>query len=535
VSDSSKAPSALSNPVFRGLWIASVGSGIGATMHDTAAIWTLTLAASQAWVVTLYQSLLSLPLFFLALPAGAIADIADKRRLSIRVQIAGAVIAALMAVCAFAQWTPVWLLLAGAAALGCAGAFGQPAWQALIPEAIEKSLMSSAIALGSLGMNLSRAVGPFLGGYLVSAAGPAPAFVLNALSYGAVAMVLARWRRAEPAPRPNAETVASAMVAALRHVRYARPIQRVLVRHGLFTFAAIAPSALLPLMVRNLGLSGSGYGFLMGCYGLGAIVMGFVVLPRLRGRLSLDQLTLAGGLLSLAATAAMPLATNQWQLAILLVPAGMAWLVGMAQLNLAGQSVFPHWVRARASAIHLLAAQGGISVGALVWGAVTQHFGIGMAFYGAAAVLVLYLILSWWLPVDRFVKMDLTPVPPDHVHEGLAFQPGLEDGPVRVSIRYEIRPDDEKIFLAAVSALRDARLRDGAYRWNLWRDLEHRDVLWEVFLVGSWQEHLRQTERGTAHSRAIEERVLAFHRGSEPPLVNHSLHLEPGSAECLPA
>jgi MFS family permease len=535
MSAAAKAPSALSNPVFRGLWIASVGSGIGATMHDTAAIWTLTLAASQAWIVTLYQSLLSLPLFFLALPAGAIADIADKRRLSMRVQIAGAAIAAVMAVCAFAHWTPVWLLLAGAAALGCAGAFGQPAWQALIPEAIEKPLMSRAIALGSLAMNLSRAIGPFLGGYLVSAAGPAPAFVLNALSFLAVAIVLARWRRAEPVPRPNAETVASAMVAALRHVRYSRPIQRVLLRHGLFTFAAIAPPALLPLMVRNLGLPGSSYGFLMGCYGLGAIVMGFVVLPRLRGRLGIDQLTLVGGFLSLAATAAMPFAGNQWQLAILLVPAGMAWLVGMAQLNLAGQSVFPHWVRARASAIHLLAAQGGISMGALLWGAVTQHFGISMAFVGAAAALAAYLVLTWWLPVDRFVRMDLSPVPPDHNHDALAFQPDPEAGPVRVSIRYEIRPDEETSFLAAISALRDTRLRDGAYRWNLWRDLEHPDVLWEVFLVGSWLEHLRQADRGTVLSREIENRVLAFHRGSGPPQVHHSLHLEPGSVECLPA
>lgn len=535
MSESTKAPSALSNPVFRGLWMASIGSGIGATMHDTAAIWTLTLATSEAWIVTFYQSLLSLPLFFLALPAGAIADIADKRRLSLRVQIVGAIIAALMAACAFAQWTPVWLLLAGAAALGVAAAFGQPAWQALIPEAIEKPLMASAIPLGSLAMNLSRAIGPFLGGYLVSAAGPAPAFVLNALSFVVVAVVLARWRRPAPAPRPNAETVASAMVAALRHVRYSRPIQRVLLRHGLFTLAAIAPTALLPLMVKNLGLPGSSYGFLMGCYGLGAIVMGFVVLPRVRGRLSLDQLTLAGGILSLAATAAMALAKNQWQLAALLFPAGMAWLVGMAQLNLAGQSVFPHWVRARASAIHLLAAQGGISVGALLWGATTQHFGIAAALGAAAAVLVFYLVLTWTLPVDRFVKMDLTPVPPDHTHDSLALVPALEAGPVRVSIRYEIDPATEAAFLAAVSALRDARLRDGAYRWNLWRDLEEPTVIWEVFLVGSWQEHLRQAERGTALSRELEDRVLAFHRGGGAPLVNHSLHLEPGSADCLSA
>lgn len=527
-----KAPSALSNPLYRGLWLASVGSGIGATTHDTAAVWTLTLAGGEAWIVTLYQSLLSLPLFFLALPAGAIADIVDKRRLSIKVQVIGAVVASVLAVCAFLHWLPPSLLLVGAASLGCAAAFGMPAWQALIPEAIDRPLMSSAIALGSLGINLSRALGPLIGGYLVSAAGPAPAFALNALSFAALAVVLARWHRPSPAPRPNAETVTSAMIAALRHVRHSRPIHRVLVRHGLFTFAAIAPAALLPLMVKRLGLPGSSFGFLMGCYGFGGIFVALVLLPRLRGRLGLDKLTLLGGVVSLACIALLPLAQNQWQLALILFPAGMAWLVGMSQLNLAGQSVFPHWVRARASAIHLLAAQGGISIGALLWGALTQHWGVGPALATAAACMALYLIVTLRLPVDRFTQVDLSPVAPDHDHSSLALKPLPEDGPVRVSVRYEIDERQEKPFQAAVSALRDARLRDGAFRWNLWRDLEHPAVFWEVFLVGSWQEHLRQAERFTQLAREIENRVTAFHQGSEPPLVKHFLHIEPGQGDC---
>ncbi len=530
-----RAPSALSSPLFRGLWIASVGSGIGATMHDTAAVWTLTLQGSEAWVVTLYQSLLSLPLFFLALPAGAIADIADKRRLSIRVQTAGAVIAGLLALAAFLHWLPAWLLLAGAAMLGCAAAFGQPAWQALIPEAIDRPMMSSAIALGSLGINLSRAIGPFLGGYLVSLAGPGPAFALNAVSFIVLALVLSRWHRPAPAPRPNAETVTSAIIAALRHVRHSSPIHRVLLRHALFTLAAIAPAALLPLTVKKLALPGTSFGFLMGCYGLGGIFVALGVLPRLRGKISLDRLTLLGGVISMLATACLPLAKNEWQLAALLFPAGMAWLIGMSQLNLAGQSVFPHWVRARASAIHLLAAQGGISLGAMLWGGITQHYGIQIALWTAAGVLGLYLLVTLRLPVDRFVKMDLSPVASDHQHEALAWQPTAEDGPVRISVRYEIHASDEPAFLKAIAALRDVRLRDGAYRWNLWRDLESPQFISEVFLVGSWQEHLRQAERMTQLSREIEDRVLALHRGREAPVVKHFLHLEPGQADCLPA
>ena len=523
---------ALRHPLFRALWLASIGSGIGSTTHDTAAVWSLTMATDQAWVVTLFQALLSAPLFFFALPAGAIADIADKRRLVLLVNVLGALVAGTMAGMAFFSPLPPVALLAGAFLLGACMAFGMPAWQSLMPEVIEKPMMASAITLGSIGVNLSRALGPLFGGLIVGAAGPAPAFLFNAVTFLGVAFVLWRWHRPPPAAKPHAETVMSAMVAAVRHVRYSRPIQHVLIRHALFAFAAFAPVALLPLTVKRLGLPAASFGLLMGTYGGGGILAALFVLPQLRRKFSVDQITFGAGVVAFAAAVAMPFARTQELLAIVLFPAGAAWLITMAQMNFAGQSVFPHWIRARASAVQLLAFQGAIAVGAILWGQLTGRFGIGAALFVAAGGLFVYLVATRMLPVDRSLALNLSPAAPDHRHEDLALVPQPDDGPVRIAVCYEVREADEPKFFRAVAELRDSRLRDGAYRWQLWRDLRNPRALWEVFLVGSWEEHLRQADRATVNTRDIEERVLGFHQGATRPEAQHSLHLEPGTAGC---
>lgn len=501
-------------------------------MHDTAAVWTLTLATDRAWVVTLYQTLLSFPLFLLALPSGALADILDKRRFLILVQIIGALVAAVMAVLGLLGALYPSVILAGAFLMGCAMAFGLPAWQAMIPEVVEKPMLPSAITLGGVGINVSRAVGPFLGGYLVADQGAAPVFAINAVSFLGLALALAFWRRPQPAAKPHAETVMSAMIAAVRHVRYSRPIQRVYIRHGLFAFAAFAPVALLPLIVVDLGLPARTFGLLMGVYGLGGITAALVILPQMRRLLSLDQVTTMAGVLALVAIALLPLARTLPTLAAVLLVAGGAWLISMSQLSFAGQSVFPHWVRARASAIQLLCVQGMIAIGSLLWGIVTDKYGLSISLWAASATLLIYLVASLRLRVDRALSSDLTPSPSDHQHTDLIIEPAPESGPVRISVHYEILPENEPEFFGAIAMLRDSRLRDGAYRWHLWRDLAKPNHISEVFLVGSWEEHLRQSDRATASSQKIESRVLQYHQGAQAPEVRHSLHLEPGTSDC---
>ncbi|MBL9126153.1 MAG: MFS transporter, partial [Verrucomicrobiales bacterium] len=343
-------PSALGHPLFRALWLASVGSGIGSTTHDTAAVWSLTMATDRPWMVTLFQTLLSAPLFFFALPAGAVADIVDKRRFAFWVNLGGAFVAGAMAGLAFVSPLPPEALLAGAFFLGTVMAFGSPAWQSLMPEVIEKPLMASAITLGSIGVNASRAIGPLLGGMIVGSIGPAPAFLFNAVTFLGVAIVLGRWHRPSPPAKPHAETVMSAMIAAVRHVRYSPSIRNVLIRHALFGFSAVAPVALLPLTAKRLGLPASDFGFLMGTYGGGGILAALFILPRLRRKWSVDQISFGAGLVATTAVVGMGFAESPRWLATALFPVGAAWLTTVAQMNFAGQSVFPHWIRARASA-----------------------------------------------------------------------------------------------------------------------------------------------------------------------------------------
>ncbi|HMO67001.1 MAG TPA: MFS transporter, partial [Verrucomicrobiota bacterium] len=282
----------LAVPLFRTLWLASVVSGVGGTMHDTAAVWTLASLTPSPVLVTLMQTMASLPLFLFALPAGALADLLDKRRFLIWTQLAAGLAALIMAGLAWAGGLTVSVLLGGTFLLGVAAAFTNPGWTSLMPEIVGKRHLPGAVALGAVGVNLARAIGPLVGGLLVAAAGPGPVFALNAASFLGIVVVLARWQRPDPPKRPNAEHVLVAMVAAARHVRHAPPIRRVLVRHGLFTFAGIAPVALLPLLVKHLGLPAASFGALLGCYGAGGIVVALFLLPRLRARFHLDTITL---------------------------------------------------------------------------------------------------------------------------------------------------------------------------------------------------------------------------------------------------
>ncbi|MFN0066288.1 MAG: MFS transporter [Limisphaerales bacterium] len=513
----------LAVPLFRTLWLASVVSGVGGTMHDTAAVWTLATLTPSPVLVTLMQTMASLPLFLFALPAGALADLLDKRRFLIWTQLAAALAALLLAGLAWAGGLTVPVLLGGTFLLGVVAAFTNPGWASLMPEIIEKRHMPGAVALGAVGVNLARAIGPLVGGLLVAAAGPGPVFALNAASFLGIVVVLARWRRPDPPRRPNAEHVLGAMVAAARHVRHAPAIRRVLVRHGLFTFAGVAPVALLPLLVKHLGLPAAGFGALMGGYGVGGILVALFLLPRLRARFHLDTITLGAGLAAVTATGLLALAKSPWAVGALMILAGAAWLTMMAQMNVAGQSVFPHWIRARASATQLIAVQGGIALGAVVWGQLTGSFSLAVALAVAAGVLLLQVVVARALPLGAALDADLEPAADPGAHGQLGVKPADSEGPVLVLIRYQVAPAREAEFLRATLALRDVRLRDGAFRWDLWRDLQEAGVFHEAFLVGSWGEHERQHARTTVADRAVKEAVLACHAGPEPPRVRHSV------------
>ncbi len=514
--------SVLNNRTFRALWIANVASGIGSVMHDTAAVWTMATITTSATLVTLMQTISSLPLFLLALPAGALADIVDRRKVIIAAQVAALVVTGMLVVGSWTGRLSPAVLLGATFLLGITVAFTTPTWQALLAEIVSKDELTGALTLGSIGVNISRAIGPIVAGALLAASGPTAAFLLNGVSFLGIIIVLARWKRPPRMTGAHSERMLGAIITSLRFTRYSPVIQAVLVRNGLFAFFAIAPVALLPLIVRGKHLAAADFGMFMSAYGIGGILAAFCLLPRLRARCSADGILAGATLLFAALAALLSFLDHRMGMAAVLFVAGAAWLVSMSTLAVAAQNAFPNWVRARSSAIHLLVVQGALAVGALAWGQITSHFDPNLALRVAAGGLLLTLVLARGFAIQPAMQLDL--MPSDHWAEHhLAFEPGDDDGPVVISLKYLVKEADIPAFTAATARLRTVRLRDGAFFWALSQDLEEPAVFRETFHVGSWGEHLRQHDRATAEDRATEEAVLAFHAGGDRPKASHRL------------
>lgn len=517
---SDAAGSPLRNRLFRALWLAALGSNVGTWMQNVAAAWLMTSLTESATVIALVQTATSLPVFLVAIPAGALADIVDRRKLLLVMQAWMCVAATLLGVVTLAGGVTPLSLLALTFALGLGAAVNGPAWQAVIPEVVGREQLPSAVALNSAGFNVARAVGPALGGLVVGALGAGAAFLVNAASFFGVLGVVMRWR---PAPRPDvmpSERLAGAMRAGLRYVRHAGPLRVVLVRSGTCMVFASAVWALLPVMARDrFGLGSAGYGLLLGCVGTGAVVSS-VVLPGLRRRFGSDAIV-AGSTLVFASVMALcawivllPL------VAVALFVGGMGWIGLMSTFNVSVQLTAPSWVKARALSTYMLVFQGAMAAGSVVWGAVAERVSLEASLYAAAAGLASTLVLARRFPIGAGEDIDLTPSM-HWTEPEVVVTPGPEDGPVLVTVEYRIAAESVAPFLDAMAAVRKIRLRDGAEAWGVFQDLADGTRFFETFLVESWEEHMRQHARVTVGDRDIETRARAFHAGPSPPVVSH--------------
>jgi MFS family permease len=516
--------SPLRQRLFRALWIASVTSNIGTWMHEVGAGWLMTSLTTSPFMVALMQTATSLPIFLLGLPAGALADVVDRRRMLLFTQGWMLAAATALGVLTYLDLTTPWVLLILTFVLGAGAAMNAPAWHATAPQLVSHTELPAAVALTGMGLNLARAVGPALGGAVVAAAGPGAVFLLNAVSFLSVLFVLYRWRRtAHDSPVP-AEEIMGAIRAGIRYVRYAPALRAVFVRTGLFVLFASALWALLPVLARHeMGLDSIGYGILFGCLGAGAVV-GAVLLPTMRSRLSTDFL-IGGATISFAAvTLALAQARHFGLLCAVMIAGGVAWITLMASFSVATQMAVPSWVRARAVALYLLVFQGGMAAGSVLWGIVTEHAGIAVALRCAAVGLVVGLaaIARYPLKGDH-EELDLTPS--THWPEPIVFiEPHPDDGPVLVTVEYRIDPQRAGDFTRAMHDVRQLRLRDGAFRSGLYRDSSDPGRYVETFVVESWAEHLRQHERVTVSDRIAQDRAKAFHVGDAPPAISHYIY-----------
>jgi MFS family permease len=512
----------LRRPVFRSLWTAALVSNIGSWMQTMGAGWLMTELTHSPAQVALVQAAQSLPMFLLALPAGAMADIVDRRWQLIASQVWMLSFAGLLAASTFAGLTTPWWLLVMTFLIGCGAATMTPAWSASVQEWVPRAELQPAIALIALSINLSRAVGPALAGLIVALAGTATVFLLNAFSFLAVIVALLRWRRLPAVVGMPAERLFGALRSGFRYARHAPLLQRVLLRALVFFPFASAVWALLPIIVaRELQGGASLYGVLLGCIGAGAVI-GALLMPRIHARIARDRLvawaTLGYGL-TCGLLAAVPVV---WVAALALVLGGASWVAILASLQVAAQTALPHWVRARGLAMYWVVLMGGMTAGSVAWGHVAERFGIPWALAGAAVCLAVGVPAAWRLRIGSHDTVDLTPS--EHWPAPMpAGQPELDAGPVLVTVEYRVPPENVVRFLKAMRSLRRVRLRDGAVFWQVFRDMEQSERFVEHFVTETWAEHLRQHGRVTVEDRGVQERILALQATGERPKVVHYL------------
>ncbi|MFC6712472.1 MFS transporter [Branchiibius cervicis] len=487
----------LRNSLYRSLFIAQLISNIGMWMATVGSQWFLVERSASPTIIALVQTASMAPTLLLSLPGGVFADSYDRRRLLIGLSIYSAVMALLLAVLAWADVLTPALLLAITFLLGAGSALTAPAWQAIQPELVPREQISAASSLGSITVNAARAIGPAIGGLLVAAGGPGAVFALNALSFVVLLWSLWRWKRPPDRRLFEREHLTTSMWIGLRYVVAAPTVKRILVRSALFAFPGSALWSLLPLSARRWGLGSGGYGVVLGVLGIGAL-LGAALMPTLR-KLPPNVL-LAGSALVFGAATAAAASAPLWLALIILLFAGIAWIGTLTTLNAGLQLTLPAWVRARGMAVYLMVFMGSQSIGALVWGALASKAGLSTALFVAAGCLLLAALSVVVLPMDPMTGRLDRALSTAWATPTLIFEPRPDDGPVLVSISYQVRPDHFARFTEAMRVVRRARSRSGGRAWRLYRSGDREGLLIEQFVVESWVEYERQhAERWTGY------------------------------------
>ncbi len=499
----------LRNPIYRALWTAQLVSNVGTWMHNVAAVWLMGTLGGSPVLVALVQSAVTLPVFLTALPAGAMADIVDRRRLLLTTQSWMLLSAGALAVLTAMDAVSPGLLLALTFSLGLGTAINMPAWQAIQPELVPAREFPQAVALGSASINVGRAIGPAIGGVLVAVAGTEAVFALNAMSFLGILVVLATWRRSRSETDMPSERLGGAVRAGLRYARNSPSLRAVLVRSATFMLGASSFLALLPVVARDdLNTSAAGFGGLLTCFGAGA-VLATAVLPRLRERVGIDRLVVGATLIVAAALAMIALLESVPAVILACLLGGVAWVVCMSSFNISAQRALPAWVRARGMGFYLLTVQGGTALGAATWGVVATKTDVRVALGAAACVLALGTLVALRFRLARGERLDLRAAP-ETAEPSLVLEPRPESGPVLLTIEYRVTDANAEAFAEAMRRVGRVRRRTGARRWGLWRDPASPERFLETFVVDSWEEHLRQNQRVTATDRALEDAARAL-------------------------
>src|SRR5438105_390774 len=512
------------NRTYAVIWTATVVANIGGWMYSAAAAWLMTSLDNDPLMVSLVQVATGLPMFLFAVPAGALADIIDKRRFLIAVEFGIMLVSAVFAaMVTFRFVTPV-SLLAFMFVISLGSALTAPAWQSIVPLLVPRRDLGAAVAANSVGINISRAIGPALSGVITGAFGIAAPFWLDAFSNAGTIGGLAWWRGPKrEAQRLPAERLASAIRTGIRYARNNPPLRATLYRAVAFFLFASAYWALLPLVAHSqIGGGATVYGLLLGAIGVGA-VSGASILPRLKAALGPDRIVLAGTVITALALVLYGIARDPATAIVASLLAGVAWIAALSSLNVSAQLALPEWVRGRGLAIYVTVMFGALTLGSAVWGELAGATSLPIAHYLAAVGALLAIPLTWRWKLQAGASLDLTP----SMHWPTPVTAGdLEKraGPVMVTVEYRIDIKHRRDFLAAIDRISAERRRDGAYAWGVFEDAAEPGRFVETFLVESWLEHLRQHARVTRADRVLQDRVEALLL--QPAKVTHLITAE---------
>ena len=506
----------LKSPVFRGLWLAWLAANLTMWMNDVAAAWLMTSLTTSPVMVALVQTASTLPMFLLGLPSGALADILDRRRYFAATQLWVSVNALVLAGLALsAQLSAGWLLLL-TFSNGIGLAMRWPVFAAIVPQIVSRQDLPAALALNGIAMNLSRVIGPVLAGSLLAAFSPAWVFVLNALLAAAAFVLILRWRGAPRSSALPGERFVGAMRVGLSFAVQSPRLKSVLLRIFIFFLQSTALMALLPLVALRLHGGGAGtFTLMLACVGAGAIVAA-LYFPRWRLRFDRNQFVFHGTWVHAGLSSLVVLVPELWVALPAMVVLGMGWISVANSLAIAAQVAMPDWVRARGMSIYQMALMGGAAAGSLLWGQVAVWVGVQGAVLCAAAFGLSALLVSRRFSVEGGAELDFTPAPVRSVPSP-TLEPAPDEGPVMVTVEYHIDPARAQAFAEVMQRTRQARLRQGALSWGLFRDVAAPGRYIEYFVDENWLEHQRRLERFTAFDAGLRKERLAFHTDTEPP------------------
>lgn len=511
------------NSIFRSVWIASLASNFGGLIQSVAAAWMMTAISNSVDMVALVQASTALPVMLFSLASGAIADSFNRRKVMLIAQFFMLAVSVALTLAAWYGALTPWLLLSFTFLIGCGTALNNPSWQASVGDMVPRADLPAAVALNSMGFNLTRSVGPAIGGVIVATAGAAVAFAVNAASYIALIFVLLRWKPVvdhNPLPR---ERIGHAMTAGLRYVAMSPNIEKVLLRSFVFGLTAISVLALLPLVARDIVQGGPLlYGVLFGAFGIGA-VGGALISARLRQVLSSERIVRLGFVGFAACAGIAALSTMPWLTCVALLIGGASWVVSLSLFNVTVQMSTPRWVVGRALSLYQTAVFGGMALGSWIWGLLAESYGASEALLISAVLMIAGAALGLkWFTLPEQTALNLDPANRfKEPHLALDLKP--RSGPIAIMIEYIIREEDVPEFLDMMAERRRIRRRDGARQWTLSRDLENPELWMETYHTPTWVEYIRHNQRMTQADAFISERIRKLHSGAEPPRVHRMI------------